>query len=185
MARVSVEDETGGCAKAARRLRRDEGGVRCVCVASGVRGRVVSSDEGNRRGVHVGRSGPVDRSILRSRTQTKIPYEITRTVLIRFIWVFSLNRISATAWSRSSARSVATTMTWWGVPPPRSTSTRASSRLTPRKRSRRSSRASSSARRRRPVVATANPTPARAANASVGNPKGKRAERKGRFSRVG
>jgi hypothetical protein len=184
MARVSVEDETGGCAKAARRLRRDEGGVRCVCVASGVRGRVVSSDEGNRRGVHVGRSGPVDRSILRSRTQTKIPYEITRTVLIRFIWVFSLNRISATAWSRS-ARSVATTMTWWGVPPPRSTSTRASSRLTPRKRSRRSSRASSSARRRRPVVATANPTPARAANASVGNPKGKRAERKGRFSRVG
>ena len=139
---------------------------------------------GNRRGVHVGRSGPVDRSILRSRTQTKIPYEITRTVLIRFIWVFSLNRISATAWSRS-ARSVATTMTWWGVPPPRSTSTRASSRLTPRKRSRRPSRASSSARRRRPVVATANPTPARAANASVGNPKGKRAERKGRFSRVG
>ena len=116
--------------------------------------------------------------ILRFHTKLRVLYSYA------IIWVFSLNRISATAWSRS-ARSVATTMTWWGVPPPRSTSTRASSRLTPRKRSRRSSRASSSARRRRPVVATANPTPARAANASVGNPKGKRAERKWRFSRVG
>eukprot|EP00982_Pelagococcus_subviridis_P010877 31034-Pelagococcus_subviridis.AAC.4 len=69
------------------RRRRDvceETKEACDACASGVRGRVVSSDEGNRRGVHVGRSGPVDRLI----------------------------RISATAWSRS-ARSEATTMTWW------------------------------------------------------------------------
>jgi hypothetical protein len=71
------------------RRRRDvceETKEACDACASGVRGRVVSSDEGNRRGVHVGRSGPVDRSVqlLRSRTQTKIPYEITRTVLIRY-----------------------------------------------------------------------------------------------------